>query len=387
MTKKPRTQARRSGSEAELGLLERAHNLFAVCRDGEVCSINSAGAEMLGYKRRGNVLGKQIADFFQQDYRALAEVGLEAFAEDEGVLLLKFVRRDDVEVDVEMWVSRLEFEGAPAFLVEARDITAPVRSAQAVRDRELKLEGILSTVADGIITVDAEGSIETFNPAAEAIFGFRADEVVGRSVRILMPGWVDGGALTFTGIVRDITDRKREAEEIRYQALHDPLTGLPNRRLLIERLEEAVKRARRRGTLIALMFVDLDKFKSINDRLGHAAGDTVLIEIAARLKANVRASDTVARVGGDEFVVILEELRVATKAAPVAANILELLETPIRAAGEDCVVGASIGIGVFPEHARDVAGLLECADSAMYGVKESGRHDFRFYGEEARADA
>lgn len=163
----------------------------------------------------------------------------------------------------------------------------------------------------------------------------------------------EGNQRLFTGVIRDITERKKALDKIHYLAHHDALTKLPNRNLYIERVERAIYRAERSNKPLALMFVDLDKFKPINDELGHEAGDAVLKTVAERMLSCVRQSDTVARFGGDEFVAILENLDHAESAAVVAkkviAKLLESIETP---GGQRATVGASIGISVFPKMAK-----------------------------------
>lgn len=398
--------------EPRLSLLNQITNLVAVCRDGKIVYINPAGAELLGFSKPEKALGEVVADFFHEDYREIADLGLEVFAEDDTLMFVKLVRHDSKEVEVEIRVERLPMEGEVSYLLEAHDITQHLRTARALRSREQRLEGILNTVADGVITVDDNGGIQTFNPAAEKIFGFKKDEVIGRNIRVLLPHplkegfsremgaeWAkilstgkevfgmrkdgvtfpmemavrelrQGENLSFTGIVRDITARKKAEEKVYNLAHFDHLTGLPNRYLLGDRLDEALKRAKRSKREISVMFMDLDGFKKINDTLGHAAGDEALKQVADRLKNSIRNTDTVARVGGDEFVVLLEELHALDETKAVAEKILQALADPLEIEGEDFSVGASIGIGIYPEHADNATSLLICADKAMYQVKQ-----------------
>ncbi|QEL65484.1 hypothetical protein OTERR_20080 [Oryzomicrobium terrae] len=171
--------------------------------------------------------------------------------------------------------------------------------------------------------------------------------------------------------------RLQQAENL---ANYDPLTGLPNLRLATDRLQQAVTLAARDGFKSAVMFVDLDGFKAINDTLGHAAGDATLRIVAQRLEASVRKSDTVGRIGGDEFIIILPHIEHAEGARVVAEKALAEICRPMDAYGLHCQVGASIGIAVFPEHGSDAATLLRRADEAMYGVKKSGKRAVHFVG-------
>ncbi len=179
-------------------------------------------------------------------------------------------------------------------------------------------------------------------------------------------------------LFRDITDRKLAQERLERLAHYDPLTGLPNRTLFFDRLNHAYQFARRHGHVFALLFVDLDRFKQVNDTLGHDVGDLVLKVTAERLKGSIRASDTVARMGGDEFTIILTHISEEPNAAQVAEKIIALVEEPISIKGRFCDVGASIGIALYPRDGGDPEALLKQADSAMYQVKKQGRGSFLF---------
>lgn len=176
----------------------------------------------------------------------------------------------------------------------------------------------------------------------------------------------------YHGIASDISDRMRNAERYRHLAYHDPLTGLPNRRLLADRLEQAISQAKRRDGLVGLMLLDLDDFKIINDSDGHAVGDAVLATIAHRLRLAVRDSDTVARVGGDEFVILLPEIDGPQAAEAVAAKVLEAVREPVTSDQRDYLLGVSIGIALFPTHAGAGESLMQRADAAMYRAKTLG---------------
>jgi len=184
--------------------------------------------------------------------------------------------------------------------------------------------------------------------------------------------------LGYHGVATDITDRIRSAERYRHLAYHDPLTGLPNRRLLADRLEQAIVQARRRNALVAVMLLDLDDFKIINDSAGHAVGDAVLASIAHRLRTAVRESDTVARVGGDEFVVLLPEVDSREAAGSIAAKIVDAVREPVHTQEHEYVLGVSVGIALFPNDGDTGDRLLQRADSTMYLAKQSGGRHARF---------
>ena len=189
-----------------------------------------------------------------------------------------------------------------------------------------------------------------------------------------------GRVYRMIGVSQDITERKRQEEEARFLAYHDTLTGLPNRRLLDDRLRQAVYLAQRRDARVGLMVVDLDHFKQVNDALGHRAGDAVLREAAHRIAGCLRKADTLARHGGDEFVVVIPGLQLDTDCQVVAEKILRALEPPFRVDGRDFSIGASIGVSLYPTDAGDGEALLRNADVAMYGAKQLGRNNYRFYG-------
>ena len=196
--------------------------------------------------------------------------------------------------------------------------------------------------------------------------------------------WNDAGRATrFVGSITDITEKRRQEEEIRRLALEDPLTGLPNRRLLEDRLERALSTAARNRERVAVLLLDLDGFKDVNDEFGHAAGDAVLKAVAQRLKVSVRESDTVARTGGDEFVLLVRGVQQRADVAHLAEKLLATIREPISDGGITLQVGASIGIAIYPADTLHPAQLVRLADKAMYDVKQSGRNGYRLSGEVA----
>lgn len=189
----------------------------------------------------------------------------------------------------------------------------------------------------------------------------------------------DGKPLRMIGTHADITERKNMEERMRHMAHYDLLTELPNRALISERLQQAVIKARRDKTHMAVMFLDLDRFKPVNDNLGHDIGDALLKQVAQRLLVGVRASDTVARIGGDEFVVMLPTIEHERDATVVAEKILHTLNQPFNVAGHEISISGSIGIAVYPEHGKEEKLLLLNADIAMYHAKSDGRNDYRMF--------
>jgi len=309
---------------------------------------------------------------------------------------------------------------------------------ESLREAALHTLTILDNMLDGVITINRHGAIESFNKAASAIFGYSSDEVLGRNVGLLMPSDYrqahdghlhrhavtgstrligqprdmlgqrkDGsifplsvsvskiarrGRPTFVGVVRDITERRQQEEEIQRLAFYDPLTQLPNRRLLLDRLQRALANSARNGQFAALMFLDLDHFKLLNDTQGHDVGDELLTQVAARLRTCVREGDTVARLGGDEFVVLLEGLAhplpdSAAHAESVAGKILTALGQPYALRGHRHESTPSIGIVVFSGDGDSSDELLKKADVAMYQAKAAGRNTVRFFDPAMQASA
>jgi diguanylate cyclase (GGDEF)-like protein len=265
---------------------------------------------------------------------------------------------------------------------------------QELRSNEAHLRAVLDNVAEGIITVDETKRIASFNPAAERIFGYAALEVIGRDVRRLLdslrPGETIGrrsGGQVFPAdvsvgemrlddhhllifSVRDITLRKRAESALEHQALHDALTDLPNRVLLHDRLQQAIRAAERSRSSVALLVMDLDRFKEVNDTFGHHTGDQLLQQLGQRLGSVLRGSDTIARLGGDEFAVLLPTATFED-ARQIAERLLQVLEEPFSLGGLQLEIDASIGIALSPDHGLDAETLLRRADVAMYVAKRS----------------
>ena len=292
------------------------------------------------------------------------------------------------------------------------------RQAEALRGRETYLRAVMDNVAEGIVTVDAEGFVQSFNPAAERLFDYSFDEMIGRPFRVLLADrqgvangslssyhvdLVDGQRTTSTPklttgkrsdgatfpmemtvsemrfdaqqrfiiSMRDIAERKQWEEALEHQALYDALTDLPNRSLLRDRLQQAVQATQRDGGHFALLVMDLDRFKDVNDTFGHHYGDLLLQQIGPRLRTSLREDATIARLGGDEFAVILSTTGDVFGASLIAGQLLRALERPFLVAGRSFNVGASIGIAVCPSQGQDPDTLLRRADIAMYVAKRS----------------
>ncbi|MBI5162585.1 MAG: EAL domain-containing protein [Magnetospirillum sp.] len=290
---------------------------------------------------------------------------------------------------------------------------------------------VFANTGEGLFVTDAACAIIHVNPAFSDITGYAAEDVLGKNPRMLASGrhgdefyermwqalretgkwqgeiwdrrksgemfavWqniaavrdADGAIANYVAVISDITSRKEVEERLSYQANHDPLTRLPNRTLFQERLNRALARAHRNQNLVALLFVDLDRFKQVNDTLGHLAGDILLQQVAERLGGSVRQGDTVARLSGDEFTVILEDIQDARDAAAVAHKILRLMAEPFDLSGHPATISSSIGVALYPADAGEPQALIKLADAAMYRAKHSGRNGCRFHSEAVNAQA
>ncbi|MDQ2870601.1 MAG: EAL domain-containing protein [Acidobacteriota bacterium] len=284
-----------------------------------------------------------------------------------------------------------------------------------------RMAAIMESSHDAVISTTPDGRVASWNAGAIAMYGYTAEEMDGKPISVLEPPDREGeistilariekgdtvvryetervrkdgsmvevavsvsairdelGELTgVASIARDISDRKRAEEQIVFQSVHDPLTGLPNRALLMERLNDSLAKARRTGRLLAVLFLDLDLFKAINDGYGQRAGDVIFQEVALRLAQSVRGDDMVARIGGDEFIVLLPEITRAEDAVVVARKLLEAVAQPFSCGGRRVDLTTSIGVSVYPDDGQDSEALLRSADNAMERAKVKGRNNYQ----------
>jgi len=331
---------------------------------------------------------------------------------------------DGEEVPVsQLILAHRDRQGEIAFISTiARDLRPYKRTEQELR----KLTRALTQTADMVWITDPEGTVEFVNPAFEEATGYSQEEAVGRPISAVLkpedqdddfyqrladqlhqgedfrevfthrsregcclfidetisPVFDEGGSLThFIATGRDVTERFRLEERLRHLAYYDAVTDLANRAHFEERLEHALPRARRHDQKLAVIFIDLDRFKYINDTLGHAAGDDVLGQVAQRLADNLRRGDLVARLGGDEFACLLDPVKGTDGAARVADRLLRAMGAPFQVGGQSFGLHASLGISFFPDSAEDSAGLIQQADTAMFDAKQAGGNQYRFFSE------
>ncbi len=306
-----------------------------------------------------------------------------------------------------------------------QDISHKKQQEQALRDAETRYRSIFENAVEGIFQTSLTGQYLDANPSLARIYGYASrEELMDDLINIQTQLYVDpnrrddfkmlmdmngrvhnfesevyrkdgqmiwisenarsvtndlGEILYYEGTVEDITERRHYEEKIRHQATHDSLTGLPNRYLLEDRLQQAINYAERYHTKLAVAFIDLDQFKHINDTLGHDAGDQLLLTVAERLTVLVRDSDTVVRLGGDEFVILLSSVHKTEDITHTLQRILASIAQPVALNGMDFNISCSIGVSIYPEDGVQANVLLKNADSAMYKAKQSGRNNFQFF--------
>jgi diguanylate cyclase (GGDEF)-like protein/PAS domain S-box-containing protein len=317
-------------------------------------------------------------------------------------------------------ISGMEF----AYVEELQNALRERDRALSISRRSLHLaEKIIESSPEGVVITDKRGAIMSVNPAFTRVTGYSAEEAVGNTPNLLSSGrhdeqfyrnmwsrlaqeghWQgeiwnrrkngeiypelltitaisdeDGELSHYAALFSDISELKENEERIRNLAYYDALTGLPNRRLFNDRLSVAVAHAHRNGNMLAVMFIDLDRFKRVNDSLGHSVGDALLQEVTERLGECVREDDTVARMGGDEFICILSDVQGPDDAAMVARRIQEGLSRPMQIEGEELTITSSIGISIYPEDGTTPETLVRNADAAMYRAKDTGRDSYQLY--------
>lgn len=332
-----------------------------------------------------------------------------------------------------IWVAatlstRWKEDGTPRLhVVSVRDITQEREIEERLKASEQRFRDVVEAAGEYVWETDAQGCYTYLSDRVEQVLGYRAEHLLGRSPRSLMPAedvemvkrwneeylrhnqpfhglehrsihangsivWQrvsglpmlekDGSLRGYRGMSLDITASREAHARAEFLATRDPLTGLPNRVLLNDRIDQAIAAAKRNNTKLAILFIDLDRFKHINDSMGHAAGDEYLACLASRMRAALRDSDTLSRLGGDEFVVLAENLHSLTHASSVAEHLLASARAPIVIDGTEVPASMSIGVSLFPNDAPDRATLLRNADSAMYHAKEAGRGTYKFYSAE-----
>ena len=407
---------------------EKFHSMSAHTKDalvmmddeGNISFWNAAAEKLFGYSVQ-EVMGKELHTFIAPEkyYEAFKKVFGHFRETGEGAMIgktreLMALRKGGAEFPVELSLASLKLKNKWHGVGLVRDITERKRSEDVLRESESRLKELFENLSSGVAVCQASPdgqnfTITAFNQAAERIENMPRTGALGKNVIEVFPDATESGLLKMlrrvwrsnvaehlpvssyhegriTGwrenyvyklpngevvvIYDDVTKSKQAEEKMHYLAHYDVLTGLPNRTLFSDRLQQSIATAKRDKTHLALIFLDLDKFKPVNDELGHDVGDMLLKEVAQRMQSCVRETDTVSRIGGDEFIVLLPTIEAELDAMRVAEKILHATNQPFELAGHDIRISSSIGIAVYPEHGDTEQHLIKNADIAMYYAKE-----------------
>jgi diguanylate cyclase (GGDEF)-like protein/PAS domain S-box-containing protein len=427
--------AKRKRAEQDISLLNFAINhihesVYLLNKDGGFEYVNDKACQSFGYSR-DELLELGVADIHTDFQVSLWRQHWEDIKQHGSVILETIHKtKDGSFYPVEINANYFEYDGRSYNLALERNIADRKHAEEVLQRSEVELQLALDAGHLGDWKWDIVNDEITWSSRCKVIYGLSPDaeitydrfleiihpddrdeveRILNEAVetgndyemekRIILPDgtvrWTigrgrvthndNGEPVLMAGITIDITERKEQDERIQYLAYHDALTGLPNRELVLNLLNQAMAQAQRHNKILAVLFLDLDRFKDVNDTLGHLAGDTLLKKAAVCLAEGLREEDTIGRVGGDEFLILLPELASPQDAAHVTGKIIESLSTPFTVAGHELHINASIGISLYPRDSKEVETLVKYADSALYLAKEQGRNTFRFFSPELDA--
>lgn len=391
--------------------------------NGYITYINPSGRKMLGLSKEIDISNYKIYDFYPEwactliSNEAIPIALQNGFWSGESV----FLKLSGEEISIfQTILAHKKEDGTVEFLsIIGRDISY----IKNIENTAYLFSKIFESTQEGIIITDKNNNIQSVNSAFSVVTGYSPNEVIGKNPRILKSGlhttefyknlwdilnnlgqwqgeiwnrrkngeiyleWVNiniikdlkGSISNYVAIFSDITSLKISESQLSHLAHHDPLTGLPNRLLFQDRLQQVLTQSQYNKKIIAVLFIDLDKFKPINDNFGHRVGDQLLQAVAERLMGCMREGDTIARLGGDEFIAIVRDISTAQDSAKVAQKILDILSQPFLVEGHKLHIAASIGISLYPSDATNIDELVRNADFAMYMAKKHGGNSFEFY--------
>ena len=431
ITQRKKVEERLRGEEQRFrALAEQSSDIIVlVNRKGIITYENHAIERVLGFKAEERI-GASFFDLIHpDDLKFLIDVAT-TFVRDKNARILqsevRLRHRDGnwriFEVTASSLINNTKIEGG---IVNLRDITERKQMEKTLRQSEEKYRTILENIQEGYFEVDLTGNFTFFNDSLCRNLGYSKEELMGMNNRqytdkehskklfqafnkvyntgeptefdwqiirkdetkryveasVLLQKDSSGKPTGFRGIVHDVTERKQIEQQLNHMATHDVLTGLPNRMVFIDRLEVALAQSKRSRHKLAIMMLDLDHFKAINDTLGHMVGDQLLKDVGYRLSGLLRQNDTVARLGGDEFIVLLSDLERMEDVIQVAKKILKAFQQPFVCDNHKLTSNTSIGIAIYPDDGEDIDSLLKKSDMAMYFVKTHGRNNYKFFAD------
>ncbi len=436
--RKQMEEALRQSEEKYRNIIENMQEpYFETDLKGNFTFVNDAMCMRVGYSRE-ELIGKKIyrdnrdkeaVKRTYQIYNRVYRTGEPSKGNED-----TYIRKDGFKGFSELSISLIRdaAEKPIGFRGIAHDITERKQAEEIIRQSEERYRTIIEQIEEGYFELDLAGNFTFVNDAEcvnlgysrEALIGMNykqyADERNAKALYRLFSGIyktgipvkaydleltkkdgtksfdeisasliknAQGEAIGFRGIARDVTERKHMEQQLNYMATHDALTGLPNRLMFSQLLNQAIRSAQRHKRQLAVLFIDLDRFKIINDTMGHDVGDKLLQEISMRFKQSLRAVDVVGRLGGDEFIILIEEVNESSQIAIVAHKVLSAAIKPMILLGEECRVTASIGISIYPKDGEDEQSLIKNADMAMYFAKEEGKNNYQFYSKDIQSQS
>ena len=392
---------------------------------GEILFINQYISELLGYQEN-ELIGMNIKDItYKDDMETSADSKQTLLSNSEDISLEKrYLHKDGTPIWVHLSMSYSKSKtGHVNYII---GFIKDIRKRKNQEERLLLAGAVYDNTSEGIIITNRDLTIKTINSGFEKIFGYSKKELLGQHLDFFIssshsknfykkiwlkvlqkgywqgeisgkrkngetfPQWLNittiednlGKVINYIGVLSDISMMKKSEEKLEFLAHHDPLTNLPNRLLLLANLKQAIKRAKREKHKVAIMFLDLDRFKEINDTFGHSYGDEILKIVTTRFKSVMREEDTIARIGGDEFIMLVEELNELNDFEVIIDKVLRVFDENIFVNSNSFNLTASIGVSIFPDDGLEIEDLIKNADTAMYQAKDEGRNTYRFYTQE-----
>ncbi len=413
-------------------LINLSFHAMAICCNGEIVAANTSAAKIIGVDGVEALLGRPVTDFVLPEARKMVTRQLNRVSR-KGTNIpsahQKLVRADGAVIDTEIALAHFYYNGREAALILAKDVTEQRRLKEELYFERACFQQLFNSSPDAIVVLDNEDKVIIANKAFSQLFQYENEEIRGMLINQLIvpedfireasnfsemvmqgqnlheeavrkrkdgtlvevsilgyPVVVKGEQVGIYAIYRDISKRKKAERTVTHLSYFDPLTGLPNRILFNDRFSLELAHARKNGHMMAIIILDLDKFKNINDTLGHSVGDKLLKAVADRLKGIIRETDTFSRMGGDEFILLMPEVVRLEDVADIAQGILDVFRQPFLIDSHELYITTSMGISVYPDDGNDVESMVMNADTAMYRAKDLGRNNYQFFTKNMNRD-